>query len=349
MSYLQDIYYPGGNRGQNVNAYEVENYVDAIQRMSYESEDMSADYIGDEIFGADDLQLGNMDLRQKREIMAYTGLVGAADFFNDAQLRRDYSEATFYTGTMTISGMASMGKTFGYPIEETEMMRPSEMRFALQLAGELPMLLKETEEWHDVNFWNDADTTLGGWYSTPVFVDGSTHKLQLLDRPNYFAGTLASNIVSFVGGIIGAIKYADSYGDNFINEEGRRERKYVTHIICGEQVGDKLETYYGANFDIENMLPWMPNQRNQSRNRRVVPTILRTVKLDNPTDIIFLYNGWQEQFKKFVYFQNKQDSWDAGVGRAPQYRKRMSQVRTFKGHYFKNNRFALKVQGAPVG
>lgn len=342
-----DQYYPGA-QGQNNSIYEVQAHMDAVIRLTYDNSELDSMYIGDQIFGADDMGLGNLDMRQERDILGYTGLVGAADYFNDATINREYSEARFYTGKMTISGMASMGKKFGYPIEETAY-RPRDRRFAETMASDLPRLLKETEEWHDINFWADGETTTGGWYDTPIFCDGVNDKLQLLGRADYFDGSVTSNIVSNIGSAGNAMIYiADSYGDQFINEEGLPEPKYVTDIICGEQVGDILNMYYTSTYDIESMIPWSKNPRSLSSKNRSVPNIHRTVKLASPTDVIFLYNGWQDQFKKFIYWQNKTDSWIENLNGSPQTRRSVTQTRTFKGHYFKINRFALLFKGAPV-
>lgn len=342
-------YQNGGMRPQNVSAYEVEAYVDAVEKVEYESAMMSQ--VGDELFGADDMDLGNMDLRQKRDIYGHTGLVGMADIFDDGKLRRDYSQATYYKGNMSISGIASMGKTFSYPIEETEMFRPAQFRQALGLAGDLPKLLLEAEEWHDIDFFNNAESDTGGWFGTPLIVDGSggaATKLQLLGRPNYFDGYVNANLVDFVGGPIPAAKYADAYFDMFINEEARPEQKYTVMALTGEQYGRDLVEYYNSKYDMEAMIPWLPNRRNNDTQRRVVPKVVTSNKLDNPTDIYFFGNGWADQIKKYVYFQNKQDNWETGAGRGPQWKAKVFQVRTFKAHYFKSNRLILKVKGAAV-
>ena len=341
--------YVNNPNGQNSSG-EIQALFDQVVRLESDSPSEDTLYVGSEVYGQDDLGL-NTEGRAIREVFAHTGLLGRSDLKEDI-VRQEYSAATYETGSLTISGMARIGKTHFYYLEDQED-RPQDMRFAVGHAQDLPRLQRKTEEYHRMLNYVNGETWTGGFHKTPLFVDGVNHQLQLLGRPDYFSDTAASNIMDWFGGVgYAMIMQADSFGDSHVNQEGERSQIYVTHILTGSYSNaDLLQRYYTSTYNIDTNNPNAMNPRDLvyggGGRRRQVPTILVSDELGqaNPNDVIFYYNGWMDDIKEFTRYENRIDTWEDGNA---QFRKVVTQIRSRIGHYFKENRRVLLMRGPRV-
>lgn len=334
---------------QNGGQGEYDKLFDGVMMFEYQSPSEETYFVGANLFGQDDLGIAN-DGRKTRQLFISTDLVGRADLKSDTH-RQEFSSAGYYTGSLTIRGLAQMGKVHYY-YDEDQQDRPEEFRFAMRHIASLPKLLKRTEEYQRLLFYVNGETQTGGFAKTPLFCDGVNSKLQLVGRSTYFSGTAASNIIDWFGGVgYAMIMMADSYGDNFVNEEGERAQTFVTDVLTGSYAqGDLLYAYYTSRYNIDTANVNVPNPRNMVQGngrRRVVPNIWVSDELAsaNPLDVIFFYDGWKDDIKEVTVFAGKTDTWTEGNA---QMRRTVSQVRTRRGHYNKNNRRVLLMRGAVV-
>jgi len=303
---------------------------EAVIRWNYGGEMESM--VGSRLWGAHNMD--NQGLYN--EAFFHTGLQGTALKTTD-DVRQRFPTASYKTGSILIRGFHRLGISHEWYPEDLEDV-PENMRFVQDLVGELPLLLADAEEEEHHHVYNNGETYTSGVFSTPLFVDGSANKLQLLGRPDYFSGTAASNI------IYGGVSYATlqkihQYGDLFVNEEGRIEAVGVDMIVCSDQNADLLELYYTSSFNIET---GNSNVRNPLSNRRT-PTIIRSKRMANKNDLWVFYDGWSDFMKEKNKYRGREDSWDEGNA---QFRKVVAQIRSRYGYYFINNRLCLLVKGA---
>src|SRR5690606_25174298 len=115
-------------------------------------------------------------------------------------VRQQYPTASYKTGSILIHGYTRLGIAHEYYPEDLED-NLSGFEFIASMAEDLPVLLRDAEEEEYLNLYNNGESLVGGHAGTPLFVDGVTHKLQLVGNPDYFAGTAASNIIDNAGGI----------------------------------------------------------------------------------------------------------------------------------------------------
>lgn len=333
--------------GQNSSG-EIEALFDSVVQFNYG--ELQNNYVGQDLYGQDQLGL-SQDGRAVREVFAHTGLVGRSDLKEDI-VRQQYSTANYYTGSLVIGGAYRIGKAHFYHLEEQED-RPMEMRFATQNVGDLGRLQASTEEYQRLRNYVNGETWVGGFHKTPLFVDGTTDKLQLLGRPDYFSGAAASNTIDWFGGVgYAMIEMANNFGDNFVTQEGERSQIYVTDILTGSYSNaDLLTAYYTSEFNIDTNNPNSPSPLKlvyQGGGRqRIIPNIYVSHELQkaNANDVIFMYNGWQDDIKEYTRFAGKIDSWTEGEA---QFQKVVTQIRTRRGHYFFDNRRLLLVRGPRV-
>lgn len=329
---MADRYYTSALHGQNHDAATVYKGFDRIAMLEYAN--AQEQMVGEELYGPDDL--GTEGLHN--EVFFRTRLQGQA-FKTDDRVRQRFPMADYKTGSILIHGYSRLGIADEYYPEDLEDNLPG-FEFIANMAADLPILLRDAEEDEYLNLYNNGETITGGHADTPLFVDGSTNKLQLIGNPTFFAGTAASNIMDNAGGIsYSLIALLRQYGRNFVNEEGRSNPVEIDQILCNEQNGDLLELYFSATTNIEQTNPQVRNPE----AGKGTPRILRTERLSNPNDLIVFYTGWQDQIKERNKYRNRTDSWEEGNA---QFRKVYTQVRSRYGFYFYGNRLVVLVRGA---
>lgn len=291
-----------------------------------------ANEIGAELWGSDDLTDGALYTK----VYFRTGLVGTAARVAD-NFRQSFPSATYFSGEMLIKDYGQVGIAYDYYPEDWRDYKDA-FNFITDLVGDLPRLLADAEETDNHRLYNLGTTLTGGVFDTPLFVDGVNHKLQLIGRPDYFAGAAASNIL--YGGISYAlIQLINQYGDEFINEEGLSQPVNVVMIVASRQNADLLEALYGAGYNLES---GNPNSENPV-GKRPRPRILGTNRIANRNDLWVFYDGWQNQIKERSSFRGLAESWEEGNA---QHKRVVSQIRSRYGYYFLNNRLVLLVKGA---
>jgi len=329
---MADRFYSNAVHGQNFDAATVYKGFDRIAMLEYGN--AQEQMIGEELYGGDDL--GTEGLHN--EVFFRTRLQGQAMKMDD-RVRQRFPMADYKQGSILIHGYARLGIADMYFPEDLEDNLPG-FEFIANLAADLSILLRDAEEDEYLNLYNNGETISGGHAATPLFVDGSTHKLQLIGNPTYFSGTAASNIMDNAGGIsYSLISLLRQYGRNFVNEEGRTNPVEMDRIVCNQQNGDLLELYFSATTNIEQTNPEVKNPQ----AGKSTPTILRTERLSNPNDLIVFYTGWQDQIKERNKYRGRTDSWEEGNA---QFRKVYTQMRSRYGFYFYGNRLVVLVRGA---
>ncbi len=319
-------------RTQNFDAATVYKAFDKIARIEYAS--AGENMVGEELYGPDDL--GTEGLHN--EAYFYTRLQGQAAKMPD-QVRQRFPTASYKTGSIFISGYTQLGIAHEYYPEDLED-NLAGFDFIASMGEDLPILLRDAEEDEYLNLYNNGETIVGGHADTPLFVDGTTHVLQLVGNASFFSGTAASNIIDNAGGMSYALWHlAKQYGRNFVNEEGRSNPVELVQVLGSEQQMDLAEMYWDAPSNIEQGNPDMPNPLSGMRR----PTFLRTERLANPNDLILFFEGWQDHIKERSKYRNKADTWEEGHA---QFRKVYSQTRSRYGFYFYNNRLVVLVKGA---
>ena len=329
---------------QHQSADYISNAWDDILRLEYNSQGETM--IGEDIYGVDTFGLGSSSANQsgyEREIFIHTGAVGAADVVDDRN-RQAFSEPTHFEDSIIISGFERAGKMHAYYPEDFEDYR-QDMTFVMDFASDLPRLLRDTEEERYLNLYTDGENVTGGFAGTPLFVDGTTNKLQLVGRSTYFSGTEASNIIDWAGGVSYAlISMVDQYGDFFVNEEGLESPIGVADVICNHRNADMLMYYYSSGYNVETMQANDPNPRSLAKTRvRNIPNIHPTSRLPNPNDIIFLFDGWKDNIKEASAYRGRVDTWEDGHAQS---RRIVTQIRSRYLFYFLTNRLAVLARGA---
>lgn len=307
---------------------------DRIAQMEYAGE--GEDMIGESLFGADDL--GTEGLHN--EVLFRTGLQGQAALMPD-RVRQRFPQASYRMGSIMIHGYRQIGISHEYYPEELEDNLPG-FDWLANLASDLPLLMRDAEEDLHMSFYNngEAATQLVGHANTPLFVDGSSYTLKLLGRDDYFTGTAASNIIENGGGVSHSmLALARQYGDHFVNEEGRAQRKRIVKIVGRRQNIELIRQWIGANANVET---FNPNSANPSSDLAGVE-LVATERMTQPNDLIFFYDGWQDHIKMRAKYQNRTDTFEEGHA---QFRKVYTQVRSRLGYYAYNNRLVLLMRGA---
>jgi hypothetical protein len=315
---------------QDSRAYAIKKSFEEVSRLSYAG--AQDDKVGSRLWGAHTLNNDGLH----NEMLYHTGLIGQAAKLDD-DVRQRFPTAGYETGSILVRDYSRGGIAYEYYEEDLEDILKN-MSFITELVGELGELLADLEEDEYHFVYNNAETYTGGLFNTPLAVDGTNDKLQLLGRPTFFSGKAASNI------IYGGVSYAlftliNQYGDNFINEEGRRQRINPAMYVCSNQNADLIELYYASSFNIES---GNTNDQNPLR-KRPAPTIVRSERMANKNDIWVFFEGWQEFLKERHKYRGREDSWVEGHA---QFAKTVTQLRSRWGHYFISNRLFLLVKGA---
>lgn len=291
------------------------------------------DMVGEQLYGMDDLGTDGLH----HEVYFRTGLQGQAALMPD-NVRQRYPMASYRTASMLIQGYDRIGMAHEYYPEDLEDNLPG-FEYLASMASELPTLVRDTEEDLHLRLYNEGETRLGGFARTPLFVDGSSYSLQLIGNADYFSGTAASNIIEFGGIGHAMLALVRQYGENFVNEEGRPQKLKAVQVMGRTQNLALLGEYVSAPNNIEN---FDATRRNPSADMAGI-NMLDTQRLAQPNDLIFFFEGWQEDIKMRAKYQGRADSWTEGHA---QFQKNVAQVRSRLGYYFYNNRRVLLVRGA---
>lgn len=292
--------------------------------------------VGEQLFGADDLGTDGLH----HEKFFHTRLQGQAAVLPD-KVRQRFPMASYRTGSILVQGYRQIGIAYEYYPEDLED-NLAGFNFLADLASDLPILLRDTEEDMHLSFYNNGESAsqLVGFANTPLFVDGTTHRLQLLGQPDFFNGQAASNIITNGGGVSYAmLSLAKQYGRNFVNEEGRTNPLRIVGALGREQNIELLKEWIDAPSNIEQ---FDGARRNPAEDLRGISYYV-SERLAQPNDLIFFFEGWQDDIKMRAKYQNKADSWTEGNA---QYRKVYSQTRSRLGYYAYNNRRVLLMRGA---
>lgn len=290
--------------------------------------------VGEELYGPDDLGTDGLH----HEVYFHTRLQGQAALLPD-NVRQRFPMATYRTASMLIQGYDRIGIADEYYPEDLEDNLPG-FEWLANKSQDLPRLVMDTEEDLKLRLYNEGETRIVGHAATPLFVDGSANTLQLVGNPTYFSGTAASNIITNGGGVSYAMLYlAKQYGQNFIDEEGRPAPLRIVQILGREQNIELIRNYISAPSNYESFDPNRPNPASDLQG----VTLLSTQRLANPNDLIFFYEGWQDDIKMRAKYQGRADSWEEGNA---QFRKIVSQVRSRIGFYAYNNRRVALMRGA---
>lgn len=306
----------------------------AIVKMEYPG--AGEDMIGETLYGADTLGTDGLH----HEVYFHTGLVGQAALRPD-HVRQRFPQASYRVGSILIHGYSQVGIAHEHYPEDLED-NLAGFEWLANLASDLPTLQRDAEEDLHLAFFNNGESAsqLVGHASTPLFVDGTTYKLQLLGDPDFFSGTAASNIIETGGGVSYAmLELAKQYGRNFVNEEGRTQKLRIVKIVGREQNIELIRRWIGAPSNIES---YNPNQPNPAADLAGVD-LVATERMDQPNDLWFFYEGYQDDIKMRAKYQGRADTWEEGHA---QYRKVVSQVRSRLGYYAFNNRRVVLMRGA---
>lgn len=319
---------------QNHNAAAFYRGFKEVVKRTYPGE--SEQYVGEELFGADTLGTDGLH----HEVYYHTGLQGQAAIMPDV-VRQRFPAASFRTGSILVQGYRQAGTSFEYYPRELEDNLEG-FNFITGLAADLPTLLRDTEEDMMIQFYNNGESAqqLVGTANTPLFVDGSSYQLQLLGWPDYFNGTNASNIIEHGGGVSYAmLALVEQYGDHFVNDEGRISRLRPVMAAGRRQNMKLLAEYLSAPNNIEQ---FDPNRKNPAADLAGMK-LVATDRLANPNDIIFFFEGWQDDIKMRAKYRHMAENWDEGNGR---YLKVVNELSSRIGFYALNNRRVLLMRGA---
>lgn len=289
--------------------------------------------VGEQLYGADDLGTDGLH----HEVYFRTRLQGQAALVPD-NVRQRYPQASYRTASIMVQGYDRIGIAHEYYPEDLEDNLPG-FEYLSQMASDLPVLMRDTEEDLHFRLYNEGETLVGGFARTPLFVDGTADLLQLIGNPTYFSGTAASNII-FGGGVShAALALVKQYGENFVNEEGRPAPRKVVQMVGRSQNIDLVSQYINFNGNIENFDPKRPNPSSDLSGINLI----KTQRLAQPNDLIVFFEGWQDQIKMRAKYQGRSDTWEEGHA---QFRKVVAQVRSRLGYYHYNNRLVVLLRGA---
>lgn len=320
---------------QNHNAAAFYKAFEAVVKRTYPGE--AEQFVGEELFGSD--TLGTEGLHN--EMYFYTGLQGQAHVAAHDVVRQRFPAASYRRGSILVQGYRQAGISFEYYPEELEDNLPG-FNFITNMAADLPILLRDTEEDMMLGFYNNGESSaqLVGTANTPLFVDGSSAVLQLLGWADYFNGANASNIIENGGGVSNAmLALVEQYGDHFVNDEGRVNRLRPVMALGRRQNIRLLSEYLTYPSNIEQFDPNRPNPVAGLSGMRLVASD----RLANPNDMIFFFEGWQDDIKMRSKYRHKSATWEEGNNR---YRKIITETASRIGFYAFNNRRVLLVRGA---
>lgn len=319
---------------QNHNAAAFYRGFSQIVERAYPGE--SEQFIGEELFGEDIFGTDGLH----HEAYFHTRLQGQAAVMPD-KVRQRFPAASFKTGSILVQGYRQAGIAFEYLPRDLEDNLEG-FNFITGMAADLPTLLRDTEEDMMIGFYNNGEsaTQLVGTANTPLFVDGSIYKLQLLGNPDYFSGAAASNIVENGGGVSYAmLELAKQYGQYFVNDEGRQSSLRIVAAMGRRQNIDLLREYLTATYNIEQ---FDPNRRNPASDLSGI-SLYASDRLANPNDIVFFYEGWPDDIKMRAKYRHMAENWDEGHGR---FLKVVNELSSRIGFYALNNRRVLLMRGA---
>jgi hypothetical protein len=291
------------------------------------------DMVGEELYGADDLGTDGLH----HEVYFRTRLQGQAAIMPD-NVRQRFPMASYRTASILVQGYDRLGIAHEHYPEDLEDNLPG-FEYLAQQASDLTILLRDAEEDLHMRLYNEGESRLVGFARTPLFVNGSSHSLQLIGNPTYFSGTAASNIIPG-GGISNAMFHlAKQYGRNFIDEEGRTKPRRIVMVLGRAQNIELAQAYVSH---LSNMESFNPNLKNPNADLSGIKW-LASERLAQPNDLIFFYEGWQDTIKMRAKYQGRADTWEEGHA---QFRKVVSQVRSRLGYYAYNNRLVVLMRGA---
>jgi hypothetical protein len=289
--------------------------------------------VGEDLYGADDLGTDGLH----HEVFFRTRLQGTAAIMPD-NVRQRFPMASHKTASILVQGYDRVGIASEYYPEDLEDNLPG-FEYLANMAQDLSILLRDAEEDLHMRLYNEGETRLGGFARTPLFVNGSSHLLQLIGNPTYFSGTAASNIIAG-GGVSNAMLHlAKQYGRNFIDEEGRTKPRKIVQVLGRAQNIELVQMYLSHGSNFENFDPSRPNPNKDLAGVKM----LTSERLAQPNDLIFFFEGWQDQIKMRAKYQGRADTWEEGHA---QFRKVVSQVRSRLGYYTYNNRLVVLMRGA---
>lgn len=319
---------------QNHNAAAFYRGFSEVVKRSYPGEEEQ--FVGEELFGDDTLGTDGLH----HEVYFHTGLQGQASIMPDV-VRQRFPAASYRTGSILVQGYRQAGTAFEYYPRELED-NLNGFNFITGLAADLPTLLRDTEEDMMLQFYNNGESAsqLVGTANTPLFVNGSSYTLQLLGWPDYFAGANASNIIENGGGVSNAmLALVEQYGDHFVNDEGRLSRIAPVMALGRRQNIKLLGEYLSYGSNIEQFDPNRPNPVGHLSSMKLVASD----RLANPNDMIFFFEGWQDDIKMRSKYRHMAENWDEGHGR---FLKVVNELSSRLGFYAFNNRRVLLVRGA---
>ena len=318
---------------QNHNAAAFYRGFSQIAEMTYMGE--GEQFVGEELYGADDLGTDGLH----HEVYFRTRLQGQAALMPD-NVRQRFPQASHREASIMVQGYDRIGIAHEHYPEDLEDNLPG-FEYLANLAQDLPILLRDTEEDLHMRLYNEGESAdrLVGHARTPLFVDGSTYSLQLIGNSTYFSGTAASNIIEGGGVSHAMLHLAKQYGQHFINEEGRTQPRRIVQILGRAQNIDLIQDWIGHSSNIESFDPNKPNPNSDLSGVK----LLKSERLAQPNDLIFFYEGWEDHIKMRAKYQGRAETWEDGHA---QYRKVYSQVRSRLGYYAYNNRLVVLMRGA---
>lgn len=324
-----------GTQGHDAAAYY--RGFSEVAKRTYPGE--SEQFVGEELFGADTFGTDGLH----HEAYYHTGLQGQAAIMPTDVVRHRFPMASYRTGSILIQGYRQAGISFEYYPREFEDVLAG-FKFLAEMQGDLPTLLRDTEEDMMLGFYNNGESAsqLVGTANTPLFVDGNSYVLQLLGNPTYFTerGGSASNIIENGGGVSNAmLALVEQYGDHFVNDEGRVNRLRPVMALGRRQNIRLLSEYLSYPSNIEQFDPNRPNPVAGMAGMKLVASD----RLANPNDMIFFFEGWQDDIKMRDKYRHMAESWTEGHGR---FEKVVSELSSRIGFYALNNRRVLLVRGA---
>lgn len=316
--------YSSGRGTQDHNPQQVYRAYERITMQEYPGVETQ---VGAQFWGTSDLKTDGLH----NEVMFHTGLLGqAADLGDD--VRASVPMATYQTIDQVISNWKIVGIGFEYSPEEIE---DDLYDIVAPKVADLPRLLTDKEEDEHFYVYNNGETITSGVWRDPLFVDGASAYLQLVGQPGVNYG---SNIITTAGGVsYHLINQAEQYGENFISEEGRISPLRIVKILCSPMNADLLRVYYGASSNIEQSNPNLPNPTDYT------PEIVATHRLANPNDIIFFYEGWEQDLKEHEKYRSRSQT--DQVGWLNQ-KKMVTITRSRFGYYWHFNRRVVLAKGA---
>lgn len=309
---------------QDSNAQQVWRAYESIMRKRYPGVE---DMVGAQFWGTNELEISGLH----NEVLYHTGLLGSAAKLG-RDLRTPVPMATYETVDQVVADYEILGIGFEYyPDELEDFLYPD---VVLDKLGDLPILLADAEEDEHFAAYNNGETLTGGWTGDPLFVDGAAQNLQVIGRPGV---NLGSNIITTAGGpSYHLISLVEQYGHNFVNEEGRISPLNVDRVMCSRQNKRLLDLYYGAPYNIEQGKEAIPNP---AEGR---PQVIATHRLANPNDMIFFFEGWDEDLKERSKWRGQ--AMTEKVGELNEKRV-VSIIRSRYAYYWFFNRRVLLVRG----